>query len=110
LSAESPAIVPVTLTTGVDVFASPLAGELAEDEPFVAGGAGSEAALDETLPKRPSRKMQRPAIDRHADRLCVGFRWDFSTQSLVRFIAQVERGSFNDRSTTAAESDVGPGS
>jgi len=66
----------------VDVFASPLSEELAEDEPFVAGGAGSEAALDETLPKRPSRKMQSPAIDRHADRLCVRFRWDFSTQSL----------------------------
>ena len=97
MPAESPAIVPVRVVNGADVFASPLVEELAEDEPFVADGAGSEAALDDTLPHRPSRRAQRPAIDRHADRLCVGFRWDFSTQSLFKFVAQVERGSFNDR-------------
>ena len=84
MSAESPAIVPVRLVNGADVFASLLVEELAEDEPFVAGGAGSEAALGETLPKMPSRKMQTPAIDRHGDRLCVGFCWDVSTQSRFR--------------------------
>ena len=74
----------MTLTAGVDAFASPLSAELADDEPFVFGEAGSEAKLDETFPQRPSRKRQTPAIDRYADRLCVGFRWDFSTQFRFR--------------------------
>ena len=95
LKAESPAIVPVMLTSGADALASPFAEELAVDEPFAARGAGS-AALGDAVPQKPSTQKQTPRIERHAHRLCVRFCWDFSTQFQFRICRAIRARPLGD--------------